>query len=480
MNPLPLAVAAMMTTLTATAADTTVTIYRADADALFSPGTQPLDQGHALVHEQRELTLAKGRHELAIGGLPSLLDSEAVGIDLGDGVRVLGQRVIAPGDAGVLGAHRGERVHVRGAGGELLAEGTLVAVDGEGLGVRDAQGRVSYLRNYLRVEFPDSSSLAGSTLQLALDASRAGPHRAALDYPTSGLGWRAAYAATLSDGGKSCRLRLEALASIANRSGRDWSAVSLKLVAGAPNFASGGYAPPPRMMAMKAAAAPAPEALPEQSALGDYRSYRIDGALDLPDASVTQVPLYTSREIDCTRRWLASYGNAWSPATPNWHDGGGSGTAVLPVRSQLGFQAPENLPAGRVRVLTRDRDGHGELLGEARTGDTAKGREVMLDLGIAFGLRAERERTAFSVDRAARTISEGFRITPENASESARSITVREHPERWRVWQVVESSQPPARKTPDLLEFVVSVPAHGSATLDYLLRYSWSAADERG
>jgi len=129
-------------------------------------------------------------------------------------------------------------------------------------------------------------------------------------------------------------------------------------------------------------------------------------------------------------------------------------------------------------VLTRDKDGQTELLGEVRSDDTAKGRDVTLNLGVAFGLRVDRERSAFSVDRTGRTMNEGFRITFENGGDSARTITLREHPNRWRAWDVVSSSQKPSRKTTDTLEFSVDVPAKGKATLDYLLRYSWSAADE--
>lgn len=477
MNPLPLALAAMMTTLTAAPADTAVTIYRADGDDLFEPGTQVVPSGHAVVHEQRAVELVRGRQQLRFDGLPTLLDSEAVAVELAD-TRVLGQRVLAPGDAGLLGAHRGERVIVKGDSGNVLADGELVAVDGDGIGVRDRNG-TAYLRRYARVEFVDSNGQPGSTLQVAIDAGGAGARTAALSYPTSGLGWRAAYAALLDDAGKSCRLHLDALASIANRSGRNYTGVTLKLVAGSPNFASGGYSGPPRMMAMKTMAAPAPEVLPEQAQLGDYRSYLIDGAIDLPDASITQVPLYAGRDLDCTRRWLVTFGGNWFPATPNWQDGGAT-TMAQPVTSQVLFKAPENLPAGRVRVLTRDKDGHAELVGETRSGDAAKGREVTLDLGVAFGLRAERERTAFSVDRTARSINEGFRITLENGSDRARIFTLREHPNRWRAWELASSSQPPARKTPDLLEFSVEVPARGKATLDYLVRYTWTASDERG
>jgi hypothetical protein len=231
------------------------------------------------------------------------------------------------------------------------------------------------------------------------------------------------------------------------------------------------------MMAMKAAAAPAPEALPQQSSLGDYRSYAIDGRLDLPDASVTQVPLHASRELDCERRWLFEDGGAWFPPKPMLapdHSGPGGG----PVQSQLSFTAADNLPAGTLRVLARDRDGRSELLGESRIGDTAKGLKVDLTLGVAFDLAATRERTSFDVDKAAREMREGFRLTLTNSGESARTVTVREHPNRWRAWTLASSSHKPERQSPDLLEFRIAVPADGEATLDYAVRYTWTPTDE--
>lgn len=468
---LVIAMAAM--TSAATAADPAITIYRSDSDTLFEAGSQPVADGHAVVHEQRSLQLAGGRQTVVIDGLPTMLDTEAVAIDFGGTARVLGQRVITGGDAGMLAAHRGERVRVAAADGKPIAEGTIVAIDGGSLGIRSDDGRVSYLRDFARVDFVEGGGRPGSTLQVAVDG-KAGTASAALTYPTSGLGWRAAYSALLS-GNDACRLRLDALASIANRSGRDYAGAALKLVAGSPNFAK--YDRGPRPMMMKAAAAPAPEGLPEQSSLGDYRSYAIDGALDLPDASVTQVPLYASSELACERRWLYENGGAWFPPKPMlepeaWQSDGG------PVQSQLRFAANENLPAGNLRVLTRDKDGRTELLGENRIADTSKGRDVQVALGVAFDLAAARERTAFSVDKAAREMDEGFRITLSNTGENARTITVREHPNRWRAWTLAASSQKPDRQSPDLLEFRVAVPAGGKATLDYRVRYHWTPAED--
>ena len=152
--------------------------------------------------------------------------------------------------------------------------------------------------------------------------------------------------------------------------------------------------------------------------------------------------------------------------------------AIPPVSSQLTFDATENLPSGTLRVLLRDQDGRAELLGENRIADTAKGGDVKVNLGTAFELSATRTRTEFKVDRAAHTMEEGFRITLGNAGETARTVAVREHPNRWRVWSLASSSQKPATQTPDTLEFQVAVPANSKATLDYVVRYMWTVTDE--
>jgi hypothetical protein len=451
-----------------------VTIYRDDNDALFENGPSPLGEGYAIVHEQRVLRLAGGRESLVIDGLPALLDAEAVSLDLGSGSRVLAQRVLSTGEGGALAAHRGETVTIVSRSGDKV-RGTLLGVDGGALIVRDdASSEVSYVRDYDAVQFTRGSGLPGATLQISVDG-KAGDVPARLTYPTSGLGWRAAYSAELLDG-SGCRMRLDALASIANRSGRDYLAAKLKLVAGSPNIVRSG----PRPVAYKAAVAMAPPpepGLPEQASLGDYRSYTIADALDLPDASVTQVPLYASSELACERRWIFENGGAWFPPKPNLQRDYAS-TSAGPVLSELRFTPTENLPAGHLRVLTRDRDGRVEFLGEAHIADTPKGRAVPVALGHAFDLSAKRERTSFDVDRAAREMSEGFRVTLTNTGETARSITVREHPNRWRAWTLVSSSQKPGKQTPDLLEFEVAVPANGEATLEYVVKYNWTVKDE--
>ena len=454
----------------AAAENPALTIYRADSDTLFENGGSPVADGYAIVHEQRALKLTGGRQTLVIDGLPMLLDPEAVSLDLGAGSHILAQRVLSTGDGGALAAHRGEKVALGLRSGNL--EGTLIGIDGGTPIVRDGAGQVVYVREYDTLRFAEGSGLPGSTLQLAVDG-KAGDIAATLTYPTSGLGWRAAYSVLLHDG-SACRLRLDALASLVNRTGRDYPDAAVKLVAGSPNIVR---QPSPRPMLKAQGMVAAPASLPEQSSLGDYRSYVIDGNLDLPDASVTQVPLYAASELDCRRRWISESGSAWFPPKPLLR-AEDVYIANAPVVSELSFTPTENLPAGHLRVLMRDKDGRVEFLGEARIGDTRKNTALPVTLGNAFDLAANRERTAFSMDRAAHEINEGFRITLSNSGESARTISVREHPNRWRAWTLASSSQKPSRQTPDLLEFEVAVPANGKATLDYVVKYNWTAKDE--
>lgn len=471
---------ACLTALTGTsmahAADTTaITLYRSDSAALYaSTGDGSVDDGYAVVREQRMLPLVAGTHDVVIGDLPNALDAEALALGFPDGhAKVISQRLLlAQGANAALTGLVGRSVDVLGSNGESLASGTLLRAS-DGLLIRGVTG-TTLVRNYSAVRSSGGDFPLGSSLSLRVDAARAGSTRAVLSYPTSGLGWRAAYVATLQPG-NSCRMQFESRASIANRSGRNWHDAQVTLIAGEPNMAKAS-APRP-MMAMARGYSAKADAMPQQDSIGDYRSYALPGAVDLPDGSVSQVPLYASRTMDCTRTALYENGGSYLPPQPivnrDFNQGGGSA-----IVSTLKLKAFDSLPAGYLRVLTADKHGTPQFIGEGRIDDTPKGSDATITLGTAFDLRAERERTTFSVDKAGRTMDEAFRISLSNAGDNVRTVTVREHPGRWRQWTLASSSSKPSQQTPDTLEFRVDVPANGKAVLDYAVRYSWTADEQ--
>lgn len=482
------AIAALLAASPAFAADhAELTIYHADNDALFSGTPQgALDAGNALVHETRTLDIAAGTHEARIGGLPAAVEPEAIAVGFGNGPRVdiVGQRVaLANTDAsGALDSAIGQPVDVLTSGTSSDAggggfHGMLVGTSQDGVLIRTSDGKFHLVHHYQSMTLPADSLSGGSTLVLDLDAKSAGQRDARLTYMTSGLGWRAAYKATLAPG-ETCRMQFDPQASIANRSGRDYDGATVKLVAGQPNFGNRGV----RMYSR--AAAPAPMAaqelsviMPSQASLGDYRSFTLSGAVSLPNGTVTLTPLYPPRELSCQREYLVEDGGMGFPPRPNTNDYGAQDYQDRAIASNLSFEAPEALPAGTLRAWTKDSAGAPALLGEGSVADTPKGQPVSVQLGQSFELRASRDRTAFHVDAKAHTMREAYRITLTNGGDSARTVTVREHPDRWREWKLDSSNIKPEKQTPQLLEFEIPVAAHGKSVLEYAVRYTWSAKD---
>ncbi|KGI77921.1 DUF4139 domain-containing protein [Oleiagrimonas soli] len=476
---LSLALAGVLVTPVALATDgPDLTLYRSNDNSLFQSGAQSIDSGYAVIREQRNLGYAKGAQDLTIGNLPSYLEPEAVTLSFGsDHVKVLSQRLLlSQGHNGALIGQIGKQVSVIGDNGQTLVQGQLESVGHDGSLVigGDVFGP-TVVQQYSAVKLLNGEIGGGSRLIVHVQADNDGHSNAVLTYPTHGLGWRAAYTATLQPG-NSCRMRLRAQASIANRSGRDWNDADIKLVAGQPNIGGNNGGPRPAMMSFRAKSEAAP--MPQQGTLDAYRTFALPGSVDLPDNSVTLTPLYAPRMLDCQRTWTFENGNAWTPSRPMTNASMDANATQGAIASVLQFQAPDTLPEGHMRVLTADKDGALEFIGEGSVADTPEHAQVRLTLGSAFDLRAQRERTSFNYDKAERRIDEGFRITLTNTGDNARTVSVIEHPTRWTQWTLTSSSEQPARQTPDTLEFHVDVPAHGTATLDYAVRYQWTSAED--
>lgn len=470
-SPLALLIIGTLASVGASAATsngTTLTVYRSDDAGLFNNDGTPVDSGYAMVREPRRLDLANGVQDVSIGGLPLFLDPEALALDFKDGAaQVLSQRLrLVQGESAALSDLVGRDIEVLGASGNVLASGTLRSTRG-GLELRQGSSTV-LVHDYAAVRATGEIE-RGARLDLHVDARHAGAAQARLSFVTAGLGWRASYIGTLAPG-QACRLMMESRASVANRSGSDWRGADLTLIAGEPQLAKPNAPAPMMAMAFRAKSA---DGLPEQSTLADYRSYHLPATVDLPDGSVSLLPLYATRTVSCERTALYDQGNAYRPPVPRIEPTvieGGNPQVV----SKLSFDAFDSLPAGYLRVLTDDARGSTQVIGEGRVEDTPKGGKVTLVLGNAFDLRVKRERTAFHVDRDGRTMDEAFRLTLTNAGQSARTVTVNEHPSRWRTWELTSSSQKPSATSPDTLTFDVRVPAGGSTTLDYAVRYTWT------
>lgn len=442
-----------------------------EAQALFG-GPVDLEPvpGHAIVHEQRSVHLDAGAGTLTVQGFPRYLDAGALTTTLSRG-QVLSQRF----DAEPL---RGETLLHHNLGRQVTIEqslgGAINVVSGEllsaelPLSLRLDDGSVISLNDYSRIHMPAPATpySAVPQLRLAVDSSHAGRQVLTLIYATSGLAWRPEYVVRMRPGA-GCRLDFAAYAQIVNRSGHGFSDATVKLIAGEPRpgnlpAGAGGTA------AVAGAAGTAP---------GDD-SYRLATRLELPDGSSQQVTLLpVQRDLPCQRELLYAAGhlptgNPRVPQTRPGHHG-----ASRAVHHSVGFHLADDtgLPAGRARTLVEDgSDGTIQFLAEQVLPAHRPGRRLDVTLGATTGITGERQMLALDIDADELGLTERIRINLENGTDQDAQVRVREHLWRWHQWRIVQASHDHERSNDTGIDFLIEVPGHGSAAVDYAVHYRWT------
>ncbi|MCF8199561.1 MAG: DUF4139 domain-containing protein [Sulfuritalea sp.] len=301
------------------------------------------------------------------------------------------------------------------------------------------------------------------TLSVLLEAA-SGTQAVELSYLTSGLSWQADYVANLATDGKS--LDLNAWVTLTNRSGAGFDNSTLQLVAGTVNRVR---APDTLQRFAMAAAAPRAKTMEAtQEALLDYHLYSFGRATSIADNQTKQLALLSASAVPVRREYLLA-GNDWYYR--NRH--GMIGQKLKPAvflefenRGQLG----KPLPAGIVRVYARDSKGAAQFVGEDRIEHTAKNEKLKLRLGEAFDITAERKQTSYR-KIADKVVETAFLIDLHNAKDEA--VTVRVQEPLPGDWEVLRESHQHTRESSRIASWNVTVPAGGSASLEYSVRATW-------
>lgn len=297
------------------------------------------------------------------------------------------------------------------------------------------------------------------TMSLVINAN-AGDQLVELSYLTSGLSWQANYVANLSGDAKF--LDLSAFVAIHNTSGISYNNAMLQLMAGSVNKS------PPRRenrvlasKVMMEGAMSAPE--PEMQSVGENYLYTIATPTSLEDRQIKQISLLTARHIPVQQEFLL-LANDWQ-----YVEGGNSKQkpkVFLEFINQSG-ELGKPLPAGKVRVYANDQKGSAQFLGEDFISHTAEKEKIRIQLGESFDVFAEKSQQ--SVKRINnKTIEIAYQITIHNSKKNA--ITVRTQEPFSDEWQFIKSSQPLNRKPSSDLEWLLTVPAGDSKSVDYIVR----------
>ena len=446
-----------------------LSIYPSRSEAGFRSSAN----GFAIIHEHREVLLKAGPQALTLDGFPRYFDPRSLLLRFPGSAAAQIDRlqVIGSGQRStVLEAAIGQLISVRGSRGRVLARGILKQVNRDhSLLIQKAGGRLQQLSG--NVQFPPNFRIPpqGERLYLHLATARAGRWPLQLVYRAKGIAWQANYLLSLR-GTKHCAAILESRASIVNRSGRDYSAAKLLHIAGDVQ----GRRPGPRpLTALSAPQAVRQDAarqrsLPTPNQLEAFRSYRIAQRVDLPDTSITELPLYAPAPIRCRKRYQYIAPNSWIPGKPNFNPNR-TQARHFALRLALRFEAPENLPGGTIRVYAPDDRGTLQFIGQKVLAHTARQQERTLDLGRAFELRGQRQRTRW--DLQGRQLTEGLRLTLYNAASHARTVWITQYPNRWRVWTLLQASPQPVPGDTSRLSWKIRIPAHGKTHINYTIRY---------
>lgn len=442
------------------------------------------NDGRALVEEHHTLRLEEGVQTTRIRNVPVRLAPTSVTLRFPqdpETTRVLEQNFgydLAGSDR-LLEEHLGHEVELTTVGGSTY-RGTLLSV-GDGVVLESGDGVRLWPRDrvdgFRFPDIPEGVSLR-PTLTWMVEAARGGPRPAVLSYLTEGMSWRADYALELLPSEE--RMRLRGRVSLDNESGRDYADAVLKLVAGE----VGRAAPEFRQQEGVRFEAVGVTDQVEARAFSEYHLYEIDRPATVNSQQTKQIEFLASGTVPVDRTYV------YEGASSRWIGGqqldrdAGPGSESTAVSVHLSFETSEeaglgrSLPAGRVRMYREDPDGSRLLIGEDRIGHTPRDETVRLTVGRAFDLIGERTPVDY-VQTGEQSLEETIRIELRNRKKE-QGVTVRVEEAMYRAndWEILEEEvdgEPVEHGRLDSrrVEWRIDVPAGGTRTLTYRVRYAW-------
>jgi hypothetical protein len=423
--------------------------------------------GRVLVRRSLPVAVARGTSTIAADlGMRDVQPASIVALD--EGVQVRGARVFA--GVGLESSLRrlvGQEVLFRTGpdSAPSYVRGVLLSVDPPTVRVG---GHVMYGFPGTPV-FPDSLVQVNPRYDLTIEAARAvNPLR--LLYLSNGISWSASYAVVLPRGGRG-QAGVTGMAQIDNGASLTLGGVQVQLLAGVVRRAQ----QPRPVMAMARQNAnmemlQADEG-PTDESVGGTRVYTLPGTVDFAPGESRVIALFqrasAASEPELVLR-AQGYGfmNQWPDIQRDIHPEVGY-RIRRPATTPFGSTP---IPAGIVRVFEPDSAGRAQLVGEVNVDHTPAGRDLRLTTGTAFDVTAQRTQTAFE-QRGQRESISAYRVELQNAKTEAVTVLVTDMcPGRC---EVLSSTVPAEQGSVNTVGFRVTVPAGGSATLDYRIRARW-------
>jgi len=321
------------------------------------------------------------------------------------------------------------------------------------------------------------------TLRWQVNATKATTIPAELDYITHGLRWQATYNVIVpqtSDTTATESADLLGWVTIDNHSGAEFPQATIQLMAGE----VAKIRNPPQAIAMKNRAmavtlgsiAEAPEVT--QQAFDEYHLYDLHRTLNLRNNETKQVQFIEAENVTVQRTYEFE-GTTAVGFYPGYHNDqpgfGIAGSTHISVREQFKNSTANHLgmplPAGRLRLYRRDSGGQVQFVGESMIPHTPAEQQVEFTTGRAFDVTGKQRQTDFHT--AAHSTDESFEVTLSNQKAQPVTVHVIEHMNRGENWKVTVKSSDFTKRDSSTVDFPITVPAKGDATLTYSVHYTW-------
>ena len=297
---------------------------------------------------------------------------------------------------------------------EARVVGTLKFFDGNSYGISEKGSGKLIVVSDEKTQMVSLSKLPDNfyvkpTLRWTLKSPQSGKIPVQLTYLSGGFSWDVAYN-TVWDGDK---LIFNSWVTINNTSGRAFTDVNLKLIAGDINRYYDRYAGGRGKYAFGMVEdAVMMDAMPEFEAkeFHDFHMYTLNQKASFADKQSKQMELFPTKEISA--QGIYEY-HTWDSGVKS----------IIRFTNNRESGIGEALPKGVIKVYKQDTDGNLEFIGEDGIDHTARYEEVSINTGKAFDLAGstmERNRTNLGKN----VYERDLQVTLKNNSKEEKTIHV--------------------------------------------------------
>lgn len=459
------------------------------------------DTGAALVRELRRVRLASGENRIIFSGLPAKLDPATVSFSLAagvSGVEVMEQQFLydLAEASRMFQRYTGRSIEVKQSG--KTYEGTLIAPpggeDGSGvsgpLALRTSDGSALLFPDIDRLDgvtFPGADSIAfiEPTLVSRVTVRDEGLRNVRLNYATEGVSWSASYEMILTSDNR--HGDLSGRVQVSNKSGGSFEDARVRLIStergvGKAARAKGVTARAQRREpeSMRYAYGNKDPAFERRIAgLAPLNTFDLPQPITLDPGQKKYVRLFRTVNMPVRRFYVydgVKFDRFQRNRRSDWNYGVESHHVV---ESHLEFENARkggpgmDLVPGMFHLYERRDDGSVDLVGEEFLQAIPQGSSGHVRLGVARGLRGERERTGYNEVVPLHEYEETFEIRLENSSTEEAEIRVVEHLYRWHEFEIVRADTEYTQTGPRRLEFRTKLNPAGRRSIHYTVRYSW-------